>query len=154
MQKTLFLVLLAFSLSIPTIAVADRPNIGSIIPAIGTTVSYQTLVNVYANISDADDDLRYILFNLTDTTGIQINVWEKQFTSNQSYYILERIVEGLSPGTKYFFNIAAKDYYGNWTNATYHFFTSGSSSSGSTGDNITIIPAIPRAGKKCYLFDK
>lgn len=154
MKQTLFSLILVGLLFLCTTVVADEPEINNVEPS-NETIDYETLVNIQANIIDSDGDLREIFIELSNNGNV-IDSLSKVLSENKSYYSINHIFEGLSPGVEYQFDILAEDYYGNSTNSSYSFVTCGDiEDDDDEPDKITIIPDKPKAGKNAiFLLDE
>jgi len=135
---------------------AHSPSISNIYPAADAINvhfdSQPNRVHLRANITDADGNLQYILFE-TNKTGAWLKIADANITGNwtTSTYVP---LSNLNYSKTYWWRIKAKDSTGNWTNTTAWKFTtvagSGGGSNGTGGvpsGSITIVPSQPKSGK-------
>lgn len=154
MKKILFSFVLVGLLFLCPLVSATNPDVTNVEPD-DETINYETLVNIQADIMDTDNDLKKIhVYLFTDDN--EIDSWSSPTLSeNTTYYALNHIFEGLTPGLDYTFDISVLDYANNWTNNSYSFTTDGEYGEDDDDEKIKIIPSKPKAGKNViFLLDE
>jgi hypothetical protein len=143
MKLRCFAFLLVLLLLIPVVS-ASNPVITDISPANNETnvVLDNGKAYLHAKVVDADGDLDYILFE-TNKSGSWSKITDV-YPSGENWSENTAITfPGLSYDSTYYWRIKARDDAGNWTNTSVLKFKTGKT----TGEEITIIPNQPRAGK-------
>lgn len=146
------IILLVILMVIPMgLVVSANPSISGTYPLNGATnIPIQSgTVSLRANITAIN--LSYIRFE-TNKTGTWQKISDFNVTGNWTSGNAVNI-SGLLWNTKYYWKIFARDSLGNWTNSTFSFTTK--KLDVPIGNEITIIPSVPRADKNIiFLIDK